>query len=185
MNSPIRRRLSEDSSGVSSHPERPRDPLLRSTSTRFFSPSVTMERNPPAGLAAAPLKRQLSQDVISDDVLGQLSFAPATQTTVVTTTTTTTTKFPPIIMKAPPHLHDLDPKMYPLASSPTPQSIKRFCFDVGGRPALFSEADNTMNALEEVCPYCRWGKGLCFWLIVTLHECRSNNNRKPCRSLMV
>lgn len=90
-----------------------------------------------------------------DDVLGQLSYAPATQTTVVTTTTTTTTNFPPILMKAPQHLHDLDPKLYPLASSPTPTSIKRLCFDVNGTPTMFQEADDTLETLEKVCIFTR------------------------------
>lgn len=77
-------------------------------------------------------------------------FAAATQTTVVTTTTTTTTAFPPLMMKGPHHLSDLDPKMYPLASSPTPQSIKKLFFDVEGRPTMFQEADDTLEALEKV-----------------------------------
>ena len=84
------------------------------------------------------------------DMLGQLSFAPATQTTVVTTTTTTTTNFPPLVLKAPNHLYEMDSKLYPLAASPTPQALKRFCFDVGGRPALFCEADDTEDTLCRV-----------------------------------
>jgi F-box and WD-40 domain protein CDC4 len=54
-------------------------------------------------------------------------------------------------MKAPQHLYDLDPKLYPLAASPTPYSIKKLCFDVDGRPTLFQEADDTLQTLEEVC----------------------------------
>lgn len=88
----------------------------------------------------------------SHDMLGQFSFAPATQTTVVTTTTTTTTSFPPLLMKGPHHLRELDPKLYPLASSPTPLSIKRLCFDIGGRPAFFHEADNALETFQEVRP---------------------------------
>ena len=84
------------------------------------------------------------------DMLGQFSFAPATQTTVVTTTTTTTTSFPPLFLKAPTHLHEMDAKLYPLAASPTPQSLKRFCFDVGGRPAMFCEAEDTEDTLQIV-----------------------------------
>lgn len=95
-----------------------------------------------------------AQSLIADRMLGQFSFAPATQTTVVTTTTTTTTSFPPLMMKAPHHLHELDSKLYPLASSPTPQSMKRFCFDVGGRPTFFREADNTLDTLQEVRLLC-------------------------------
>jgi F-box and WD-40 domain protein CDC4 len=87
----------------------------------------------------------------SDVVLGQLSFAPATQTIVITTTTTTTTNFPPLLMKAPQHLHSLDPKEYPLAASPTPASIRKFRFNIGGRSAIFEEAedvDHTLNNLK-------------------------------------
>ena len=93
------------------------------------------------------------EGVRPDDALGQFSYAPATQTTVVTTTTTTTTNFPPILMKAPQHLYDLDPKLYPLASSPTPTSIKKLCFDVDGTPTLFQEADDTLETLEKVCKF--------------------------------
>lgn len=99
------------------------------------------------------------EGVRSDDVLGQFSYAPATQTTVVTTTTTTTTNFPPIMMKAPQHLYDLDPKLYPLASSPTPTSIKKLCFDVDGTPTLFQEADDTLETLEKVCERIRCNLG--------------------------
>lgn len=91
-----------------------------------------------------------------EDVLGQLSYAPATQTTVVTTTTTTTTKFPPLVVKAPQHLHDLDPKQYPLASTPTPQCIRKLCFDVDGRATMFQEADDTLETLEKVSSPISW-----------------------------
>ena len=90
------------------------------------------------------------EDVESEDVLGQFSYAPATQTTVVTTTRTVTTKFPPLVLKAPKHLHELDPKQYPLASSPTPQCIKKINFGVAGRPTTFREADDTLDTLEKV-----------------------------------
>ena len=89
-------------------------------------------------------------DPSADDMIGQFSFAPATQTTVITTTTTTTTSFPPLMIKAPHHLHELDSKLYPLATSPTPKCIKRLCFDVGGRPTVFAEADDTRGTWEEV-----------------------------------
>lgn len=83
-------------------------------------------------------------------VLGQLSYAPATQTTVVTTTTTTTTSFPPLILQAPRHLHERDPKQYPLAASPTPNEIKRFSLKIANRLAIYQEADNLENSLVEV-----------------------------------
>ncbi|KAI9880441.1 MAG: SCF ubiquitin ligase complex subunit cdc4 [Pleopsidium flavum] len=90
-----------------------------------------------------------TQDVLPYGTLGQLSLAPATQTTVVTTTTTTTTNFPPFLIKAPGHLHNLDPKLYPLAATPTPQSMKRFCFDMGGKPTFFREAEDAGKTLQE------------------------------------
>lgn len=87
-----------------------------------------------------------------DDTLGQFSYGPATQTTVVTTTTTTTTKFPPLMLRAPRHLEDLDPKMYPLAASPTPPSIRKLHFSIEGKPATFEEAHDTAAFAQEVSP---------------------------------
>lgn len=123
------------------------------TSTGPTSPSVVVRRKCIADPSSTRSSNQQFQDPSSDDMLGQFSFAPATQTTVVTTTTTTTTSFPPLIMKAPHHLHELDPKLYPLAASPTPKTIKKFHFDVAGRPTFFSEAEDTLDTLQEVC-YC-------------------------------
>ncbi|GAB7363781.1 hypothetical protein MBLNU230_g4349t1 [Neophaeotheca triangularis] len=74
--------------------------------------------------------------------LAQLSFGPATQQTVVTTTTTTTVSLPPLIMNPPKNLTERDPKHYPLAYSPTPQSLKRFAFDVNGKPTTFHESED-------------------------------------------
>ncbi|KAF2089472.1 WD40 repeat-like protein [Saccharata proteae CBS 121410] len=81
--------------------------------------------------------------------LGQLSYAPTTQTTVVTTTTTTTTSFPPLLLNAPQQLHLRDPKLYPLACSPTPEFLKDFQFNIGGRLARFREADDAQQTLQE------------------------------------
>ena len=87
-----------------------------------------------------------------DDVLGQFSFGPTTQTTVITTTTTTTstTSFPPLIIKAPSHSRNPDPKLYPLAAAPTPHSLKSVCFNIGGRSAVFTEAENALDTYREV-----------------------------------
>ena len=89
------------------------------------------------------------------DVLGQFSYAPATQTTVVTTTTTTTTSFPPLVVKAPNHLHDLDRMSYPLAALPTPAVLRRLKFDVGGRSTIFQETTDAADALQKVCSLIR------------------------------
>lgn len=86
----------------------------------------------------------------TDSTLGQFSFAPATQTTVVTTTTTTTTRFPPFVMRAPRRMQDLDPKVYPLASTPTPSSLKNISFDLQGKKTIFREAEDTNVALQEI-----------------------------------
>jgi len=89
-------------------------------------------------------------DVEPNALLGQFSFAPATQTTVVTTTTTTTTKFPPLLMRPPRRMHELDLKLYPLAASPTPPNLKNISFEIDGKPTIFREAEDTTLALEQV-----------------------------------
>ena len=127
---------------------------VNSPQTKATSPTM------PTGQTLQKEALQPLEDIRSEDVLGQFSYAPATQTTVVTTTTTTTTNFPPIMMKAPQHLYDLDPKLYPLASSPTPTAIRKLCFDVDGTPTLFQEADDTLETLEKVCEPTRYILGL-------------------------
>ena len=92
---------------------------------------------------------------LPQSVMGQFSYAPATQTTVVTTTTTTTTSFPPLRMKAPSLLHQIDSKMYPLAACPTPQSIKKLSFHAAGRHTMFCEADDSQEALHRVWLFVR------------------------------
>lgn len=87
---------------------------------------------------------------LSSSSLGQLSFAPATQTTVVTTTTTTTTTFPPLVIRPPRAVNHLDPKLYPLASSPTPASLRNIKFNLGGKSVVFNEPEDTAGAVNEV-----------------------------------
>lgn len=82
--------------------------------------------------------------------LAQFSFAPATQTTVVTTTTTTTTTFPPLIINPPRATRDRDSRQYPLASSPTPNSLKTIKFRLGEKWVVFNEPEDTDAALKEV-----------------------------------
>ncbi|KAF2215130.1 hypothetical protein CERZMDRAFT_109906 [Cercospora zeae-maydis SCOH1-5] len=80
--------------------------------------------------------------------MAQMSFGPATQQTVTTVTTTTTVSLPPLVMKPPKDLYDRDPKQYPLAFTPTPSSIKRFCFDVNGRPTVFHESEDPTETMR-------------------------------------
>jgi F-box and WD-40 domain protein CDC4 len=82
--------------------------------------------------------------------IGQFSFAPATRTTVVTTTTTTTTTFPPLFIKPPRATRELDPKLYPLASSPTPSSLRNVRFAIGDHSVVFNEPEDTAGAVNEV-----------------------------------
>jgi F-box and WD-40 domain protein CDC4 len=74
----------------------------------------------------------------------------ATQTTVVTTTTTTTTSIPPLLLRPPRHLHDRDPKHYPLAASPIPAAIKNFSFHHNGQTTLVKEEDILEDSFSQV-----------------------------------
>ncbi|CAG8441927.1 11864_t:CDS:2 [Diversispora eburnea] len=79
-----------------------------------------------------------------------ISLAPTTTTTVVTTTTTTTTSFPPLLLKPPPLPKQLDPKEYPLADTPTPPALKRFCFDLNGQPAYIREDEDSEQQMVKL-----------------------------------
>ncbi|EME45154.1 hypothetical protein DOTSEDRAFT_43545 [Dothistroma septosporum NZE10] len=81
--------------------------------------------------------------------MGQLSFGPATQQTITTVTTTTTVSLPPLVMKPPRDLYERDPKQYPLAFTPTPGNIKRFAFDINGRPTNFHEAEDPEETVRK------------------------------------
>jgi F-box and WD-40 domain protein CDC4 len=105
---------------------------------------------PPAPGPEVGSKTAQKQAVDPYATLGQLSIAPATQTTVVTTTTTTTTSYPPMIMNAPRSLKERDSKEYPLAHAPLPESIKKITFPAGDFQACFEEADDTVEKMNEV-----------------------------------
>ncbi|KAJ5344568.1 hypothetical protein N7452_002572 [Penicillium brevicompactum] len=85
-----------------------------------------------------------------DTAIGQFSFAPTTRTTVVTTTTTTTTSFPPLTIKPPRAVKDLDTRQYPLASSPTPAALRNLKFKIGDKSIVFHEPEDTPTATAEV-----------------------------------
>jgi len=80
--------------------------------------------------------------------MGQVSFGPAIQKTVTTVTTFTTTDLPPLIINPPKDLLERDPKMYPLAYTPTPGSIKRFEFDYHGQRTNFHEAEDPNETMK-------------------------------------
>jgi len=119
-----------------------------------LAPPSPESENPPTLAAdegmSEGLRSSSAASVQQYAALGQLSYAPATQTTVVTTTTTTTTSFPPLLLKAPRHLYDRDPKQYPLAAASTPDAIKNFSFDIDGKPICFQETDDLDGSLLQV-----------------------------------
>lgn len=145
-------------------------PYLSSTTSRFSTqPSDSSEPSSasipthsrqlvgpaPAGTCTPaqniPQKRKRRTPTIApNDFFGQMSLAPATQTTVVTTTTTTTTEFPPLVIKAPRNVHDLDPVDYPLARLRTPASLRNVQFTIGDQTALLKEADDTIKSVDKV-----------------------------------
>ena len=128
----------------------PSDTSSTATADPSSPDASQMENTVPSSWAKPSHTEGSKSPLLQNAVLGQLSYAPATQTTVVTTTTTTTTSFPPLILQAPRHLHERDPKLYPLAASPTPNEIKRFTLKIANRLALYQEADNLENSLVEV-----------------------------------
>lgn len=82
--------------------------------------------------------------------MAQFSFGPTTQTTVVTTTTTTTTKFPPLVMPGLHHPEDLDPRTYPLATSPTPATLRKMVFDMNGKSVMFQESQDVVAGIRQI-----------------------------------
>jgi F-box and WD-40 domain protein CDC4 len=118
---------------------------LHSTEERVFK-----TRRSGGKARASTSSSAMDLDESSAATLGQFSFAPATQTTVVTTTTTTTTRFPPMLMRAPQHGHQLDTKLFPLATTPTPDRLKNISFQIGGQSAIFREAADSSIALEQL-----------------------------------
>ncbi|KAF2642599.1 WD40 repeat-like protein [Massarina eburnea CBS 473.64] len=105
--------------------------------------------NPPSRSGEANSTTLHPQAIDPYATVAHLSIAPATTTTVITTTTTTTTQFPPLYLKQPRSLSERDPKEYPLAHIPAPESIRKVFFDVGGEQVLFEEANDRVEAMKE------------------------------------
>ncbi|RIB24655.1 WD40-repeat-containing domain protein [Gigaspora rosea] len=106
-----------------------------STPVSAYVPFTSAENSTPMSPSKEPSSRL--------PTIATISLAPTTTTTVVTTTTTTTTTFPPLLLKPPPLPRQLDPKEYPLADTPTPPALKRFCFDLNGQPAYIREDEDS------------------------------------------
>ena len=86
---------------------------------------------------------------MEDTTVAQVSFGPAIQQTVTTVTTTTSVSLPPLVIHPPKHLDERDPKQYPLAFSPTPAYLKRFCTDIHGQPIRFVEGENARATIRK------------------------------------
>ncbi|PGG99063.1 hypothetical protein AJ79_08697 [Helicocarpus griseus UAMH5409] len=132
--------------------------LSSKTQSQDASPSPIESPEPPAcqsissGFKRSGNRNDKMDRLPPNSSIGQFSFAPATQTTVITTTTTTTTNFPPLVMKAPGSSRPLDPKIYPLAATPTPDSIRDIRFNLGDTSVVFNESKDpsgTFNELKE------------------------------------
>lgn len=148
---------------MSSHPTNSRTSYATPTSdpnASFASPHAHVTHHLESGQARHPHNHEMDKhdqtqmDLMgpasSSDDLGQFSFAPTTRTTVVTTTTTTTTSFPPLAIKPPRAVKDLDTRQYPLAASPTPSSLRNVQFKIGGRSIAFHEPEDSVAASTEV-----------------------------------
>ncbi|KAJ3380075.1 SCF ubiquitin ligase complex subunit cdc4 [Entophlyctis sp. JEL0112] len=80
----------------------------------------------------------------------QFALAPhAVTTTVVTTTTTKITEFSPMFIDDQKPLANLSPMDYPLANTPTPPALKKFCFDLNGVPTRLTELDIHEGAVAD------------------------------------
>ena len=104
----------------------------------------------PDGNTEAASVTTVQPQAIEPYTMAHLSIAPATTTTVVTTTTTTTTQFPPLLFRPPRSLNERDAKEYPLAHAHAPESLRKFCFEVGGEQACFQEAKDLVDTIAEV-----------------------------------
>ncbi|RHZ82271.1 hypothetical protein Glove_110g79 [Diversispora epigaea] len=115
------------------------------------SPSTPMSASIPlVSTKQASMASSSKESSFRLPTVATISLAPTTTTTVVTTTTTTTTSFPPLLLKPPPLPKQLDPKEYPLADTPTPPALKRFCFDLNGQPAYIREDEDSEQQMVKL-----------------------------------
>lgn len=80
----------------------------------------------------------------------QIELAECVETRTVTTTTTTKRTYPPLLVRPPRSLQNLDAKEYPLASRPTPHELTEFSYEVDGEVVRFREDDTSLNP-SQVC----------------------------------
>lgn len=78
----------------------------------------------------------------------QVEMAECVETKIVTTTTTTKRSYPPLLVRQPRLLQELDVKEYPLASKRTPRELANFSYEVDGKVMDFHEEDATRDGSE-------------------------------------
>jgi F-box and WD-40 domain protein CDC4 len=85
--------------------------------------------------------------------LMQVQFAEeCIETKTVTTTTTTKRAYPPLFVRGPRDLNSLDSKEYPLASRPTPPSLRKLTFHLGDEDNEPSDTDDAMDLVRKTVP---------------------------------
>ena len=85
--------------------------------------------------------------------LMQVQFAEeCIETKTVTTTTTTKRAYPPLFVRGPRDLNSLDSKEYPLASRPTPPSLRKLTFHLGDEDNEPSDTDDAMDLVSKTVP---------------------------------
>jgi hypothetical protein len=55
------------------------------------------------------------------------------------------------MIKRPLFMRDRDPRQFPLAAKPIPATLRRFNFPTGDGMAVFDEAEDPDEALNQVC----------------------------------
>lgn len=82
--------------------------------------------------------------------LMQVQFAEeCIETKTVTTTTTTKRAYPPLFVRGPRDLNSLDSKQYPLASRPTPPSLRKMTFALGDEDNEPEDTDDAMDLVSQ------------------------------------
>ncbi|KAJ3343298.1 SCF ubiquitin ligase complex subunit cdc4 [Entophlyctis luteolus] len=102
---------------------------------------------PQQRLVPTPSLRRAAQFALAPHAVTTVRIA--LMETVVTTTTTKITEFSPMFFDDPKPLANLSPMDYPLANTPTPPALKKFCFDLNGVPTRLTELDVHEDALSD------------------------------------
>lgn len=83
----------------------------------------------------------------------QFEIAQCVETKTITTTTTTKRSFPPIFIRQPRRLENLDTKEYPLAQGPTPLDLRKFTLELNENDddVVWSFSEPSFRHSNSVC----------------------------------